>query len=143
MSKVIVYYCNESQKCKVIFPTNEISLEDVINKDVPRGYSYLVIEKEALLPLRSLSSWEMNNGNIHINMDKAKSSYIDELRIVREQKFIDLGFPYRLDPSLESSIIPDETRNKLKELRDFPKNIDLSSAKTIDELYAIIPECLR
>lgn len=80
---------------------------------------------------------------LFIDMDKARHIHMDHLRLLRSQKFIELGFPFRFHPQLEEKLFEEEIKNKLKMLRDIPQNFDLSFAKNPDELRKLIPELLK
>ena len=80
---------------------------------------------------------------VFIDLEKAKPVHVNNLRKLRTQKFIDMGFPYKLNPHVENAILDDETKNQLKSLRDFPEAIDLSKATDIESLTKIIPDCLK
>ena len=79
---------------------------------------------------------------VFVDMEKAKVLHINKLREIRKQKFIDLGFPHKLNPQLEDAILDESIKSKLKELRDFPQNLDLSNVNDHNELKNIIPLCL-
>ena len=55
---------------------------------------------------------------IDIDLERAKTIKLDQMRKERQKKFEELGFPTRLNPELEAAIISQETRDKLKDLRD-------------------------
>jgi len=80
---------------------------------------------------------------VFINMDKAKIFHVNKLRDIRAKKFIDLGFPNKLNQQLEDAIVDSDTKAKLKELRDFPQKLDLSKVTDPDVLRNIIPDCLK
>lgn len=80
---------------------------------------------------------------VFVDMEKAKIFHINKLREIRKEKFNNLGFPVKLNPELENSILSDETKAKLKELRDFPQNMNLSNVMDHNELRNIIPDCLK
>lgn len=81
---------------------------------------------------------------IDIDIPAAKDVQLDKIREARAQKFVDLGFPTRLDPDLEAAILPEATLIKLQELRDLPQTVapDLSAAKTPDKIKEVWPEIL-
>lgn len=78
------------------------------------------------------------NGVVNIDFEKAKELFFDEVRRKRKEKFIELGFPYKLNEELESAIISEETRQKLKELRDITDNIEVLKLEDL-----ILPEILQ
>lgn len=85
-----------------------------------------------------------NSGSqVDVDMDKARNIHMDRIRKARNDEFIKLGFPTKLNDELEAAVISEETRTKLKKLRDIPQNTDLMKAKTPEQLKAIWPEELN
>lgn len=80
---------------------------------------------------------------VFIDMDKARNIHMDNLRKIRQQKFIDLGFPNQLHPDVEAMILDDDTKKQLHILRDFPSKTDLTAIDTPAKLRNFIPECLK
>jgi len=62
------------------------------------------------------------NGEWSIDLDCMKSLHLEKLRNLREIKFKEMGFPFKLDDDLEKAVIPVEKRRILNELRDIPQN---------------------
>lgn len=60
-------------------------------------------------------------GNNFIQPEKTIEEKWQDIRIERNKKFIQLGFPYRLEPNLEMATIPKEIRDILQKLRDIPQ----------------------
>jgi hypothetical protein len=124
--------------------TDEQLLHYIAKKDIPEGQEYFILDKSALPEDRYFrNAWKHDNGSIKIHMDKAKSIHLNKLRDIRSQKFIDLGFPQQLNPQVENAILGDDLKATLKELRDFPQNMDLSSVSDPDTLKSLIPDCLK
>lgn len=88
------------------------------------------------------NAWTDDNATttVDIHLGKARAVHMNEIRKVRNDKFIELGFPTKLNEDLEMAIIPEAIRNKLRALRDLPETIDLSQATTPKELKAIWPK---
>lgn len=76
---------------------------------------------------------------VDICMEKARDIHMNNIRNARNEQFVNMGFPTKLNPELESTIISQETRDKLQFLRDIPQNTDLSLATTPEELKQIWP----
>lgn len=55
---------------------------------------------------------------VDVNLSKAKEIQLGKLRSERQKAFVDLGFPYKLNPEVEEAIVSPETKAKLKSLRD-------------------------
>lgn len=108
--------------------------------------SYRVVE-EAKIPtdrtFRDAWTDDFDTDTVDVCMGTAKQLHMDNIRQARAVKFVELGFPNRLDSDLENAIIPEATRNKLQTLRDIPQNIDLGVATTPEELKSIWPEELE
>jgi hypothetical protein len=80
---------------------------------------------------------------INIDMTKAKDIALTRLRDMRQESFVELGFPNKLNPDLEEAVIPLETRTKLQELRDVTeplKALDTAGKYDDDALLAQIDE---
>lgn len=86
-------------------------------------------------------AWTDDNDTetVDIHMEKARIIHMNNLRKLRDKKFLEMGFPVKLDPALEAAIIPGETREKLEALRDMPQSLDLERIKTPEDLKAIWP----
>lgn len=55
---------------------------------------------------------------IDIDLVKAKELKLSQMRIQRQKKFEDLGFPQKLNPEVENAIVSPEIKAKLQALRD-------------------------
>lgn len=88
-------------------------------------------------------SWISENGAVKVCMNRAKVQHMKNVRSERAKKFIEMGFPYKLNEDLEAAIVPQETRDKLQALRDIPQTFDLSAATTPEELKALWPDELK
>ncbi len=88
-------------------------------------------------------AWKANDNILEVDMQKARIIHLARIRAARQEKFIEMGFPYKLDSNLEIAIIPLSTRNKLNLLRNIPAVIDLLKATTPLELKAVWPQELK
>lgn len=80
---------------------------------------------------------------INLDMTKARDVGLANLRAMRQDSFVELGFPTRLNPAVEEAIVPLETRNKLQALRDVTeplKALDTAGKYDDDALLAQIDE---
>ncbi len=144
----IIAFKNENGSCGIAIPTPEalekLTIEEIASKDVPTGLSYIIIDKDTLPQDRYFrNAWTLKTKSVAVDMDKARDIHLKNIRKERADKFIALGFPVKLDSDLEKAIIPQEKRDILKALRDIPQNIDLSIAKTPEELKTIWPNELK
>ena len=73
----VIIYTNENGNVSVCTPTGEISIEEVLAKDCPKG---AVIVDDSALPqgddANYFNAWTLNNGVVTI--DAAKKAAIDE-----------------------------------------------------------------
>ncbi len=143
-----IVFKNLDGSCGIITPAENsgLSIEEIAEKDVPEGLEYRIIDIDKLPTDRTFrNAWTDDNPTetIDVHMNKARIIHMARIRQARAQKFIDMGFPNKLHPELETGIISKETRDKLQTLRDIPQNLDLSKASTPEELKAIWPEELK
>lgn len=120
---------------KVYFP-----IEDSI-KFIPKGVESIIIDSSALPDYYFKDVWTIEGNCVVVDMVKAKELHLNKIRRARAKKFVEMGFPYKLYPSLEEAVIPQNVRDELQALRDIPQTINLS-AGTPEELKAIWPESL-
>lgn len=82
MSKVIIF-SNENGGVSTCVPTGEISIEAVLAKDCPVGA--LIVDVSTLPNDDSdfYNAWELANGVVTVNIDKAKAITKDRLRAER------------------------------------------------------------
>ena len=82
MSKVIIF-TNENGNVSVCVPTGELPIEAVLVKDCP---SHAIIVDASELPEQDndfFNSWELIDGVMSVNLDKAKAQTKDRLRVER------------------------------------------------------------
>jgi len=104
----------------------------VVNiSDLPKGHQTF---KEA----RRLSS-----GKITVDMPNARKMHMEKIRKARAEKFLEMGFPSKIDPDLEASIVSQKKRAQLKKLRDIPQTFKLDGAKTPEDLKKLWPNELK
>ena len=85
------------------------------------------------------NAWIYGEKSITVDMEKAKSLHMDNIRIARNHEFVKLGFPEKLNTEVEA-LLSDGVKKQLKDLRDITKTVDLSEATTLDEIKAIWPD---
>ncbi len=121
MGKRIVFE-NEDGSIGIIIPSpqSELTIEQVAAKDVPSGTSYHIVEEEDILSDRSFrDAWVLNSdGEIEIDLDKAKASHLDEVTRAAAARSaelsVDFGLAYiRKDEEWEKRI-SEQVQNILK-----------------------------
>jgi hypothetical protein len=69
----VIIYTNSNNGVSVCVPTGEIPIEAVLAKDCPQG---AIIVDDSVLPQADndfFDAWELNNGTVSVNLDKAKT----------------------------------------------------------------------
>jgi hypothetical protein len=140
MDKVIVYN-QEDGIMAVCIPANNsgLSIEEIAEKDVPKGIKYKIIDRKELSHLDNSifrDAWVLN-GKMKpiVNMEKAKKIWKDIIRQARKIAFEDLDIQYMR--ATEAGDDTTEIVSKKQKLRDFTNNPEIESANTIEELQII------
>lgn len=150
MREQCIVYREMNGGCAILLPTPEalklMTIEEIAYKDVPKGCSWRVVSVDKLpKDFNFFDAWtdDYPTETVDIDMDKAKAIHLDRLRAKRTEKFVEMGFPYRLTPEVEKSIVSPITQERLQSLRDFPQKLDLSKVNSVEELSKIIPDVLK
>ena len=125
---VIIY--DSGNGVSVVFPTGELSVEEVQIKDCPQG----TIIDDSTLPSRDFrNAWELVDGAVAVNFAKAKDLTKDRLRAERTPllEAQDVAFQRALESGADTSAIVAEKQR----LRDITTLVD--TLNTIDELKAL------
>ena len=134
MAQVIIF-SNDNGGVSVCVPTGELPIEAVLSKDCPKG---ALIVDAADLPEADndfFNAWELADGKVSVNLDKAKELTKERLRAERAPLLAaqDVAFQRALEsatPVDTSAIVAEKQR-----LRDVTNLAD--AAKTTEELRAI------
>lgn len=126
---VIIY--DNGNGVSVVFPTGELSIEEVLAKDCPEGS---VVIDDADLPSRDFrNAWELADGAVAVNFAKAQE--LTKYRLRTERKPLmeaqDVAFQRALETGSDTSAIVAEKQR----LRDITKLVD--TATTLDELKGL------
>ena len=116
MSQVIAFQ-NDNGGVAVCIPTGELSIEAVLEKDVPKGKGARIVD-QASLPNQDndfFDAWEMDAKSVSVNLDKAKELTKKRLRAEREPLLAaqDVAFQRALEsatPVDTSSIVAEKQR---------------------------------
>ena len=133
MANVIIF-SNTNGNVSVCVPTGELPIEQVLAKDCPSG---AIIVDDATLPQSDgalfFDAWELSNGSVTVNLDKAKAMTKTRLRAEREPllQAQDVLFQRALESSADTTAIVAEKQR----LRDITKLVD--PVTTLEGLRAI------
>jgi hypothetical protein len=125
---VLIY--NNGNGVSVVYPTGELSIEDVQIKDCPQG----TIIDDSTLPSRDFrNAWELVDEAVSVNFAKAQDLTKAKLRAERTPllEAQDVAFQRALENSSDTSAIVAEKQR----LRDITKQVD--TATTLDELKVL------
>ena len=81
----VIIFSNTNNGVSVCVPTGELPIEAVLAKDAPSG---AIIVDDSTLPQGDgalfFDAWELANGSVSVNLDKAKAMTKTRLRAERE-----------------------------------------------------------
>jgi hypothetical protein len=132
MTHVIIFE-NDNGGVSTCIPTGELPIEQVLAKDCPAGA--IIVDSDTLPNEHNdfYNAWELADGVVTVNFDKAKAITKDRLRA--ERKLLleaqDVAFQRALESGADTSAIVAEKQR----LRDVTQLAD--QATTLDELKAI------
>jgi hypothetical protein len=129
----VIIYTNDNGGVSTCVPTGEISIEAVLAKDCPEG---AIIVDSSVLPNQYknfYNAWELANGVVTVNLEKAKQLTKGRLRLERTPllEAQDIAFQRALELGADTSAIVAEKQR----LRDIPTLVD--QITTLDELIAL------
>jgi hypothetical protein len=134
MSQVIIF-SNENGGVSTCIPTGEISIEAVMEKDVPKGRGARIVNM-ADLPNQYndfYDAWEMDATSVTVNLAKAKEITKKRLRAEREPLLAaqDVAFQRALEEGADTTAIVAE-KQRLRAITDLA-----DSATSLEELRAL------
>ena len=129
----VIIFSNTNNGVSVCVPTGELPIEAVLAKDCPSG---AIIVDDATLPQADndfFDAWELANGSVTVNLDKAKAMTKTRLRVEREPLFQaqDVLFQRAQESSSDTTAIIAEKQR----LRDVTKLVDAET--TLEGLRAL------
>jgi hypothetical protein len=131
----VIIFTNDNGGVSTCIPTGEISIEDVLIKDVPSGRGARIINIEYLPNEHRdfYDAWEMDETSVTVNLTKAKDITKNRLRVERAPllQAQDVAFQRALEEGADTSAIVAEKQR----LRDITQLAD--QATTVEELKAI------
>lgn len=137
MSQVIIFQ-NDNGGVSTCIPTGEISIEAVLEKDVPKGRGARIVNASDLPNQDNdfYDAWEMDASSVTVNLDKAKE--ITKTRLRREREPLlnaqDVAFQRALETGADTTAIVAEKQR----LRDITNLVDVCT--TTAQLRALTVE---
>ncbi len=129
----VIIFTNDNGGVSVCVPTGELSLEETKAKDTP---SHSIIIDDSFLPQADndfFNAWELANGAVTVNLEKAKAITKDRLRAERAPLLAaqDVLFQRALEVGADTTAIVTEKQR----LRDITQLAD--ACTTTAELRAL------
>jgi hypothetical protein len=129
----VIIFTNDNGGVSTCIPTGEISIEAVLAKDCPKG---AIIVEQSSLPTQYndfYDAWELADGVVSVNLDKAKEITKARLRAERTPllQAQDVAFQRAQEEGSDTSAIVAEKQR----LRDVTTLAD--SATTLEELRSL------
>lgn len=88
-------------------------------------------------------AWEHGGSQVSVNMDKARNIHMDRIRVARDAKLAALDVDTMKAVGKGDNVARDAVESQKQALRDIPQTLDLTVAKTPEELKAIWPSELQ
>ena len=130
MTQAIIF-TNDNGGVSVCIPTGELPIEAVQAKDTPKGS--LIVNTSDLPNQHNdfFDAWELVDGKVEVNLEKAKEITKKCLRSEREPLLAaqDVAFQRALESGADTSTIVAE-KQRLRDITNF-------SATTLDELRSL------
>jgi len=137
MSQAIIFR-NDNGGVATCIPTGEISIEAVMEKDVPKGRGARIVNITALPNQYNdfYDAWEMDSTSVTVNLTKAKELTKTRLRLERAPLLVaqDVLFQRAQEANADTTTIVAE-KNRLRDITDLA-----DAATTLEELRALKAE---
>ena len=134
MTQAIIYV-NDNGGVSTCIPTGELSIEAVMDKDVPKGKGARIVNLSDLPNQYNdfYDAWEMDATSVTVNLEKAKEITKKRLRAEREPLLAaqDVAFQRALESGADTTAIVAEKQR----LRDVTGLVD--AVTTLEGLRAI------
>ena len=113
-------------------------IEWVANKDTPKCIEYSIIDSSLIPSSRKFrNAWVLKEGQLTIDLAKAKELKIEEFRVLRKPLLENLDADFMKQQEVNGDLSPIVLRKN--ELRDVTT---ISLPDNIEELEAFVPKCL-
>jgi|TARA_A100001011_G_scaffold388051_2_gene466933 hypothetical protein len=87
-------------------------------------------------------AWELVEGKIEVNLDKAKNLFLDHLRKIRENKFRQLDIEQLKALATENKQKVKEIEQEKEALRKMPESINWEMVESVYDLFHVMPPIL-
>lgn len=87
-------------------------------------------------------AWELIEGEVQVNLDKAKELFLDHLRKIRDNKFNQLDIDQLKALAVSDSKKVKEIEDEKEALRKMPESINWEMVETVYDLFHVMPPIL-
>jgi hypothetical protein len=134
MKNVIIFTDNDGNLA-ICVPTGELPIEEVQVKDIPAGVQSYIVPMDSL-PQSDFdfrNAWQQVNGNVTVNINKAREITKTRLRIARQPllEAQDVAFQRALESNLDTSGIVTE-KQRLRNI-----TLLVNNAQSLEDLRQI------
>jgi hypothetical protein len=145
MDKRIIY-TRPDGGVSIVTPSGEISIEDVIKKDVPNDAINIQIVDASEVPSDRTfrNAWKQQGALVEVDMAKARVIHLDKLREQRKPILAALDIEWMMAVAKSDTETARAIEGKRQALRDMPTDIDaqLKQAATPEELKSVTSDAL-
>jgi hypothetical protein len=125
--QVIIYKDTKNGGVVTCVPTGELSIEEVMAKDVPAGCGAKIVNFDDL-PNEHRNfypAWEMQNGEVIVNIEKAKEITKERLRYQRIPllEMLDVQYQRATETNADTTTIVAE-KNRLRDITKLVDSVD-------------------
>ena len=135
---MIIVYQLKDQPLAIITPTKEgldkLGIDGIVKRRVPEGAEYKIIKEDELINDRYFrNAWELKNGKIIENLDKAKEIHKEKLREERKPLLekLDVDYMRALERNEETKFIISE-KTRLRQITD-----KVNSCETLEDIRKV------
>lgn len=119
-------------------------LQFIIDKDVPKGKAYTILDKEDSnfhqMDRYFRSAWKVSKDKLDVDVVKAQEAHRKNLRLLRQPLLDKLDVDYQRADEQDNKALKQQIAAKKQALRDVTK---LQLPVALDDLKAFIPEILK
>jgi hypothetical protein len=140
MSQIIVY-SRVNGGVSVVVPASDISLEEIIQRDIPSNVEVYTISSEQLpKDIDFRDCWELINGSVNVNISQAKEVWKNKWREARKPKLEQLDIDYMRALEQGDTQAQQEIVQLKQALRDVTET---SLPNTLEGIKSVWPEILN
>ena len=137
MSRIVFKNLDGSVGIIVPAENTTLTVEAIAEKDVPSGLSYRITDESNIPVDRTFrAAWTDDNPTetVDVDMSKARDIHMSTLREKRDKKLLALDIEQLQGANVAA---------RKQALRDMPKNIDLTTSSTPEDLKEYTPLVLK